>query len=86
VERREVVEVEHVRLGRARARQRVGPHVDEALVHLVPDGREHRVGRLRPLLVRRLERDPAPGRVVDRHHVDPVEERRRVASPAGLAE
>jgi hypothetical protein len=86
VQRGEVVEVEHVCLGRPRPGERAGPHVDQTLVRLVTDGGEHRVGRAGTLLVGGLERDPAPRRVVDRDDVDPVEERRRVAPSAGVAE
>ena len=75
-----MVEVQQLRPGRAGTVERVHPHLDQRLVLLVADAREHPIGRARPILVRGLKRRPTlpTGRVVDADQIKTGEEGRRM--------
>ena len=79
VQRREVVQVQHVGVGRAGGVERARPGVDVALVGGVVDGREDAVRRVGPVLVGRVHRRVAGGSKSTRAHVEARVEARGVA-------
>ena len=91
VDRRQVVQVQHVRASRADRLQRPAPGDDLALVLVVIQRGEDAVRRSRPVLIRRMHRRIDRHRVgrrkrrghVDRPHVQPRVELARVARLPG---
>ena len=80
VERGEVVQVQHVRLGGAGSLERPRPGGDVHLVGLVVHGGEDRVRRVGTVLVGRVLRR-VPGGEVHRHDVQPLVEGASVPPP-----
>ena len=84
VERRQVVQVQHVGVARRRRLQRARPGLDLLLGVGVVEQREAAVRRARPVLVGRVHRRVAPG-IVHRPHVE-ARGRTRRASPGPTTE
>ena len=84
--RRQVMEVEDVRPAGSRPSQRPPPDRDQPLIGLVIDRRKDAIRPARPILIGGLKRNdprqrighPQRRRIIDRHHVETREERRRM--------